>query len=39
VPLPPLPVWLTAVPALRATPRIRRVYDHLATAFRALRSQ
>lgn len=30
VALPPLPVWLTAAEALRHTPRIRAVYDHLA---------
>ena len=36
LPLPSLPVWLTAPQALRQTPRIRRVYDHLAAAFRAL---
>ena len=34
--LPALPVWLTAHQALRHTPRIRRVFDHLAAAFRAL---
>jgi len=34
--LPALPVWLTAPEALRQTPRIRAVLDHLATAFRAL---
>lgn len=34
--LPPLPVWLTAPEALRQTPRIRAVLDHLAAAFRAL---
>lgn len=36
VPLPALPVWLTAPEALRQTPRIRAVLDHLAEAFRAL---
>ena len=36
VPLPALPVWLTAPEALRQTPRIRAVLDHLARAFRAL---
>lgn len=36
VAMPTLPVWLTAVPSLRATPRIRRVYDHLAAALRGL---
>lgn len=30
--IPTLPVWLTAPEALRQTPRIRRVYDYLATA-------
>ena len=34
--LPSLPVWLTAPEALRQTPRIRRVFDHLALAFLAL---
>jgi DNA-binding transcriptional LysR family regulator len=34
--MPALPVWLTAPEALRQTPRIRRVYDHLAKAFAAL---
>lgn len=34
--LPPLPVWLTAPEALRQSPRIRRVFDHLAVSFRAL---
>lgn len=32
MPLPALPVWLTAPEALRHSPRIRRVYDHLAQA-------
>jgi DNA-binding transcriptional LysR family regulator len=36
IPLPSLPVWLTAPEALRQNPRIRRVLDHLATAFRRL---
>lgn len=36
VPMPPLPVWLTAPEALRQNPRIRRVLDHLAAGFRAL---
>ena len=34
--LPSLPVWLTAPEALRQTPRIRRVFDHLTAAFKAL---
>lgn len=34
--LPTLPVWLTAPEALRQTPRIRAVLDHLARGFRAL---
>lgn len=34
--LPPLPVWLTAPEALRHTPRIRRVLDHLAKEFLTL---
>ena len=37
IPLPALPVWLTAAEALRQTPRIRRVFDHLSHSFRALR--
>ena len=37
LPLPPLPVWITAHQALRHTPRIRRVFDHLTQAFRALK--
>lgn len=36
IPLPSLPVWLTAPEALRQNPRIRRVMDHLAAEFRAL---
>ena len=36
VTLPSLPVWLTAPEALRQTPRIRRVFDHLTQAFQAL---
>ncbi|RMF40466.1 MAG: LysR family transcriptional regulator [Alphaproteobacteria bacterium] len=32
LPLPSLPVWLSAHEALRSTPRIRRVWDHLAEA-------
>lgn len=28
--LPPLPLWLTAPEPLRQTPRVRRVWDHLA---------
>ena len=36
LPLPALPVWLTAADALRQSPRIRRVMDHLSEAFRAL---
>lgn len=34
--LPALPVWLVAPQALRQNPRVRRVMDHLATAFRSL---
>ncbi len=34
--LPPLPVWLTAPEALRQSPRIRRVFDHLAASFTGL---
>ncbi len=32
IPLPPMPVWLTAPEVLRGNPRIRRVYDLLAEA-------
>ncbi len=35
VALPSLPVWLTAAPALRQSPRLRRVWDALADAFAA----
>lgn len=34
--MPALPIWLTAPEALRQTPRIRAVLDHLARAFCAL---
>ena len=34
--LPALPVWLTAPEALRQTPRVRFVLDHLAQAFRKI---
>lgn len=34
--LPPLPVWIVAPPGLRATPRIARVWDFLATNLTAL---
>lgn len=37
VTLPALPVWLTAHQALRDTPRIRLVFDHLKAAFRGVR--
>lgn len=33
--LPSLPVWLTAAPTLRQSPRLRRVWDALAAAFQA----
>lgn len=33
--LPSLPVWLTAAPNLRQSPRLRRVWDALAAAFAA----
>lgn len=33
--LPSLPVWLTAAPHLRQSPRLRRVLDALAAAFAA----
>jgi len=33
--LPTLPVWLTAAPHLRQSPRLRRVWDALADAFKA----
>ena len=36
IPLPALPVWLVAPEALRQNPRIRRVMEHLATAFRQI---
>lgn len=36
LPLPPLPIWLTAPEALRQSPRIRRVFDALTAGFRAL---
>ncbi len=35
--LPALPIWLTAPEALRHNPRIRRVMDHLADEFHALK--
>ncbi len=34
--MPALPIWLTAPEALRQNTRIRRVMDHLATAFKSL---
>lgn len=36
LPLGNLPIWLVAAKALRQTPRIRRVYDLLATAIKPL---
>ena len=36
LPLPALPVWLTAPEALRQNARVRRVMEHLAAEFRAL---
>lgn len=33
--LPSLPVWLTAAPRLRQSPRLRRVWDALASGFHA----
>jgi DNA-binding transcriptional LysR family regulator len=36
LPLPSLPIWLTAPEALRSSPRIRRVWDRLAAALHAL---
>lgn len=33
--LPALPVWLAAPQALRQSPRVRRVFDHLADALKA----
>jgi DNA-binding transcriptional LysR family regulator len=33
--LPSLPVWLTAAPRLRQSPRLRRVWDALSGAFAA----
>ena len=35
-PLPPLPIWLVAHEAMRQTPRVRRVWDLLATGLRPL---
>ncbi|MDA7423549.1 LysR family transcriptional regulator [Thalassococcus lentus] len=35
VPIPSLPVWLAAHEAVRATPRVRRVWDALADGMRA----
>lgn len=35
LPLPQLPVWLTAHRELRASRRLQRVFDHLATGLRA----
>ena len=35
IPLPSLPVWLTAPEALRQNPRVRRVLDHLSSSFQA----
>ncbi|MCX7889764.1 MAG: LysR family transcriptional regulator [Rhodobacteraceae bacterium] len=34
--LPALPVWIAAPAALRSSPRLRRVWDHLADGFRSL---
>ena len=34
--LPDLPLWLAALQALRQTPCVRRVFDFLAAALRAL---
>lgn len=36
LPIPPLPIWLTAHEALRRTPRVRRVWDVLADRLGAL---
>ncbi len=36
LPLPTMPLWLAAHAELRASRRVRRVYDHLAAAFTAL---
>ena len=36
VPIPPLPIWLTAHAAMRQTPRIRRVWDLLSEGLRPL---
>ena len=38
IPIPPLPVWLTAHEAMRQTPRIRRVWDMLAAGLEDLLS-
>ncbi len=37
LPLPALPIWLTAPEALRQNARVRRVMEHLAAEFRALK--
>jgi len=34
--LPPLPIWLAAHEALHKTPRVKRVWDHLATQLGAI---
>ena len=36
LPIPALPIWLAAPETLRRTPRIRRVWDHLADRIGAL---
>ena len=36
IPLPTLPIWLTAHEAMRQTPRIRRVWDLLAEGLKPL---
>jgi DNA-binding transcriptional LysR family regulator len=36
IPLPTLPIWLTAHEAMRQTPRIRRVWNYLADGLRPL---
>jgi DNA-binding transcriptional LysR family regulator len=38
IPIEPLPFWLTAHPALRSTPRIRRVWNALAEGLKAVSS-
>lgn len=36
LPIPPLPIWLTAHPSMHQTPRVRRVWDHLIDGLKPL---